>query len=594
MPFFGDTSARCRASRCGALLLVAFLFCCQSRIPADDVVLPAFNDGPATSVPVAGLETLSLLTTLAIDPDAAVQERLRDVRIYVDNCEALLAKRALVLRARRSIDLAVSILDGDESTLLLVDDVLRTARARPELRVRVLVDFLSTYRQIPLLEHLDAEPNIEVRRFRPPHRELYAVLDEYGLDRDAFVLSLMRHQPKLMFDAARESDFAALAATIESGEEIGILDVVPHLAGILEVMEESRIFLKRLHAKLLLVDDRAFVVGGRNLNDLYHAAPDDDVLRRRGLSVEEHCIIDLDVAAVLDAVDGSGDESLPSPQRLFFDRLWHDVLSVPMDFRYQVDMDPHLYQTVTLEDFARAREGETEAARAFLVGEAERTADEPLPGGLAVTGTVEALFLQNNTSTLPHRLDVTRALIEILEDLRPGDAIDVVSAYLLIDVYWELDDPLLGALDRALVAAAGRGVKVRLWTNSIETSDLPSVNRMALESYARHMRWGIEIRELARHEERLLHVKALFARRQGRGDVALVGSYNLDPRSHIYDVNVALLVQPGPAATAIAEAIENHVLAGFDWILRDESFVEVKRVEEKEAIAWLTYIRDLL
>lgn len=94
-------------------------------------------------------------------------------------------------------------------------------------------------------------------------------------------------------------------------------------------------------------------------------------------------------------------------------------------------------------------------------------------------------------------------------------------------------------LRKALMAAAKRGVDVRLLTNSPETNDLPSISYGGRYYYAELLKAGVRIYELQKNKDFFtLHTKdGVFD-----GVVSTVGSANFDPRSEKMDSeNIAVV-----------------------------------------------------
>ena len=130
--------------------------------------------------------------------------------------DALLARVHLIRAARRSIELQSFIFDADESGLLVLDELL--AAARRGVRVRVLLDQLYGLPDPNLQATLAGQHhNFELRIYNPT------------------------------FDGAKTQ-------------------ALQYAAGILCCFTR---FNQRMHTKLLLVDDRVGIVGGRNIQDRY-------------------------------------------------------------------------------------------------------------------------------------------------------------------------------------------------------------------------------------------------------------------------------------------------------------------------------------
>jgi putative cardiolipin synthase len=86
-------------------------------------------------------------------------------RVLSGNTDALMSRIVLADHAARSIDLQYYIFADDATGRLLAQRLL--AAADRGVRVRLLLDDLDVIEQDPLLDALDAHPNIEVRLFNP-------------------------------------------------------------------------------------------------------------------------------------------------------------------------------------------------------------------------------------------------------------------------------------------------------------------------------------------------------------------------------------------------------------------------------------------
>ena len=138
------------------------------------------------------------------------------VLILDEGGDALLARLNLIRAARDRIDLQTYIFDRDDSARLVIDELL--AAARRGILVRVLIDQLSAINDLHVLAALaGAHQNLEVRVYNPSFgRAISSYLDYAGS-----VLCCFRR------------------------------------------------FNQRMHTKLLLVDDRIGISGGRNYQDDY-------------------------------------------------------------------------------------------------------------------------------------------------------------------------------------------------------------------------------------------------------------------------------------------------------------------------------------
>ena len=139
------------------------------------------------------------------------------VLILDEGGDALLARLNLIRAARDRVDLQTYIFDKDDSARLVIDELL--AAARRGIRVRVLIDQLSAINDLHILAALaGAHQNLEVRVYNP----------SFGRAMSSYL------------------DYAA------------------------SVICCFRRFNQRMHNKLLLVDSRVAIAGGRNYQDDYY------------------------------------------------------------------------------------------------------------------------------------------------------------------------------------------------------------------------------------------------------------------------------------------------------------------------------------
>ena len=123
---------------------------------------------------------------------------------------------------------------------------------------------------------------------------------------------------------------------------------------------------------------------------------------------------------------------------------------------------------------------------------------------------------------------------------------------------------------------AGRGVKVRILTNSLASHDVPAVNAH-YESWRRAiLQSGAALHELrsdaAIRAELVdtppvrsgfvgLHVKAMVIDRER----SFIGSMNLDPRSEVFNSEMGVIVDSAALAQALARSIERDMSGANSW-----------------------------
>jgi putative cardiolipin synthase len=147
---------------------------------------------------------------------------------------------------------------------------------------------------------------------------------------------------------------------------------------------------------------------------------------------------------------------------------------------------------------------------------------------------------------------------------------------------------------KRLSAAHGRGVKVKLATNSMATNNHLSAFVGYRKQRKKLLETGADLYEMrpdAQSEQAVfteaqleeyqtifgLHAKTMVFDRKH----TFVGSFNLDPRSINLNTEIGLLVESESLARAVAESIENDMAAGNSWqvILKDDGSVEWITVE---------------
>ena len=164
--------------------------------------------------------------------------------------EAFAVRLALADLAEHSLDLQYYMWDGDTTGRIMVDHVMKAA-ARG-VRVRLLVDDPFYKDSDSVKACLDAHPNVEIRLFNPLGNRRWAIAD-------------------FLFDFARVN--------------------------------------RRMHNKLMIADNAASIVGGRNIGDIYY-----------GVNVSAN-YRDLDVLAVGPVVRDLSN---------VFDRYWNSSSTVPI------------------------------------------------------------------------------------------------------------------------------------------------------------------------------------------------------------------------------------------------------------------------
>jgi putative cardiolipin synthase len=293
----------------------------------------------------------------------------------------------------------------------------------------------------------------------------------------------------------------------------------------------------RMHNKLTVADNRVAICGGRNLGDHYF-----------GLG-HDYNFHDLDVLAV-----GPAARKLSEA----FDVYWNaapvavagslaEGSSEQLE-RLREENRESLRESHELSRLPRGRQDWSEQLRALPAqlhaGSARPVYDAPgsntIAGGSSRDGILQAIdgareeILVENAYWIPNESSI---------------------AYL-----YELEE---------------RGVRVRFLTNSLASHDVPAVNSGYKKWRRRVLEAGVELYEL-RHDAAVkalqdtapvqseflgLHAKTFVVDRK----VAYVGSHNFDPRSHVINTELGLLVESPGLAHALAQRIEADMQSDNSW-----------------------------
>jgi putative cardiolipin synthase len=430
-------------------------------------------------------------------PLAAVEQRIErragpdrsGFRLLDSNEEGLRWRLALIDSARQSLDLQYYVWWGDESGNLLMMRVI--AAADRGVRVRLVLDDLSTILEDethPKVRDLsaaalDAHPNIEVRLFNP---------------------WLSRPLP---------------------GRAV-------------EMLTRFERINHRMHNKLLIADNRAAILGGRNIGNEYF-----------GLS-HEFNFRDLDVVGV-------GPVARQSSEK--FDRFWNSDAVTPVAAlgidatradlaREYAPIRRALEQSPRLERFPLDRQDWTRELEGFAAE--------------SHTGTSRVHSDLPDQGVVAHHMPA--AIRDLLATAR--QEVLITNAYII---------PGDHALARMRDQIRG-GVKYRMLTNSLASHDVPAVNSHYKQWRKPLLEAGVELHEM-RHDAAVqplladtpptraefmgLHVKAMVIDRQR----VFIGSMNLDPRSWDINSEMGVVVESEGLARALAVAMERDMRPENAW-----------------------------
>jgi putative cardiolipin synthase len=468
---------RCLLATLAVLVLAGCAATLPDELPKGE---PGYALAPQPGGPLAALEE---------DIAARIGAEASGFRLLDSNEDGLKWRLALIDSAQHSLDLQYYVWWGDEAGILLMKRVVDAANRG--VQVRIIVDDLTTTVLDAAQEQLSdsgvaivgAHPNVELRLFNPWRRRSFA------------------------------------GRIIES---LGDLDRVN----------------ERMHNKLMIADNRAAVIGGRNIGNEYF-----------GLSPEFN-FRDLDIL-------GIGPVARQASE--VFDRFWNSARVVAVE---------HLDQNAT--------SGDTAAAFGII---GRRLADSPRLTRFAIerrdwsdelTRFREEMY-QGNSRVLadaPGEEEVNHLMPLVILQLMEGAEADVLisNAYII---------PSAETIDW-LEEQIARGVRFRVLTNSLASQDVPAVNAHYKQWRRDLIEAGVELYETrpdaaiqplvvdtAPVEARFmgLHAKAMVidSRR------VIVGSMNLDPRSWRINSEMGVLIESRGLAEHLTEVLVRDMQLDNAW-----------------------------
>ena len=436
--------------------------------------------------------------------------------------QALRARAWLADHAQRSIEVQYFIWSTDNVGILAAEALLRAAERG--VKVRVIVDDLLIDAPDKTLLALAKHPNIGIRIYNPMHH-------------------------------------------------VG----TPFYKRALNVVTDFRGVNQRMHDKTFIVDGEVGITGGRNMADEYFDYDRDYNFRDR------------DVLLLGDAV---------RTMRESFDAFWASPLAVPVEHRFDglglmrknVKVDDAEVRQVyrELHDYARAPENFAPEVRAAI--EATPQTFDRVAEAL-VWGEVEFIHDAPGKNGRVLGLGGGSASASALAKLVEGAKREIViqSPYLV------LSDQAKDLFRRALA----RGVRVRIHTNSLASTD----NLQAFAGYRNQRRallkMGLKIYEFKPDSASrralmsrvapppvppvfALHAKSMVV----DGEVAVIGTFNLDPRSQNLNTEVGAVVHNARLARQVQSAIETDMRPENSWNAADEPDQYVPLTKRGQVRLW--------
>jgi len=389
--------------------------------------------------------------------------------------EAFIVRLALADMAERSLDMQYYVWDGDTTGRIIVDHVIKAANRG--VRVRLLVDDPFYKSSDSVKAALDAHPNVEIRLFNPLTNRRWSALD--------FIV-----------------DFGRVN--------------------------------RRMHNKLMVADNAAAIVGGRNIGDIYYGVNtianfrDLDVLAVGPVVRDLSGVFDrfwnspstVPIAAIVDRAHGAADLDA------ILIRLREEIAAADYPYPIDQDLDQLVAQGTELRDNLVWAQGRI-------------IADDPQTVGRGKESDEVVAFIRGRVAELKEEL-----LVE--------------SPYFV-----------LPAMAQATVKALHeRNVRVRVLTNSLASNDMLPAHSGYAKTRRRLLENGIELYELrpdtdafrpgwslrSRRSSAALHTKAMAFDRKA----VFIGSFNLDPRSAVINTEAGLYIE----SPELAEKLTDYMATG--------------------------------
>jgi putative cardiolipin synthase len=287
----------------------------------------------------------------------------------------------------------------------------------------------------------------------------------------------------------------------------------------------------RMHNKLMVMDNTVAIVGGRNMSDPYFEVHPQFNFR------------DLDIAAAGPAVRDLS---------AVFDRFWNGPWSVPI-----AALVDRPYTEVDLrEDLKQLRESIARAPYPHPLDDDVaklRQLDDIAVSGIWARGQV----VWDDPASIddPSLRTIRRQLVDRLE--RVESELLIESAYFIP----------LGPGVELLRGLVGRGVRIRVLTNSLASNDVlaafagyskvrDQLVAANVELYEVRPQSGAFPQDIVSTGSRAgLHTKAMVFDRKA----VFVGSFNLDPRSSLINTEAGLYVESPELAAMVAQYMDEGV-----------------------------------
>ena len=449
------------------------------------------------------------------------------VVILDEGHDALLARVHLIRAARHSIDLQTFHFERDDSGRVVLDEL--RAAARRGVKVRLLMDQLNGLADPELQARLAGfHRNFEIRVYNP------------------------------VFDQAKVSPLEFAGAIVFRFRDLN----------------------RRMHNKVMLVDDRVAVIGGRNVQDEYFDWNDDYNYRDRDLLIagpvtqamkrnfdafwnDRRALppSDLgDVARVLIANQGPPDAAPPA-RSARVKKMAEDAGDGGTVYAH---LSPFLYQVGRIDFFGDLPGKHDEGQKSRV------DASEALLNALA--GSQKELLLQTPylvmsrpARQLFRRLHKRNPPLSVIVSTNSLAATDAFPVYAMSHKYKRLYlrelgfqiyeyKPFPADMPIDLMAVPGAAEALAADAEANEESDERWLGSGSSRRPVPLKRAGVRIG---------LHSKSMVVDER----IGIVGSHNFDPRSNDFNTESLVMVHDPAFARALADSIRRDIKPGNSWTI---------------------------
>jgi putative cardiolipin synthase len=419
-----------------------------------------------------------------------------------NNLDAFMARVALIENAKESLNLQYFIYAEDD-TALAITKLLLDAADRG-VHVRVLIDDLLEKDQDIEIATIAQHPNIEIKLFNP-------------------------------------TTFRKTAGWLQMAFNIDTLG-------------------RRMHNKLLVADNSAFVIGGRNIENIYFAAD------------KENIFIDNDVLAIGPLASEASNE---------FETYWNSPVAKRVD--------EIAFHKTTRKEYEALKEKIQKTVSSIPYGEYIKEAKSR-----AFYKSVEKKQIPLIYGDAKISFDIPTKIVTSEDDLS-SHLSEKISPYIMnaqksiyiINPYFIPNERFM----KTLTMLRKRGVEIHILTNSLATNDGIPV----YSAYSRYQKQlvaiGVHLYELNPNAFSYLYKKQTY--RKGSiprsalhaksmvidGEIFIVGSANLDPRSIKLNTEVVAVIHSKELAQIEMDVFKNAVAP------QNVFRISVEEAPKKECIA---------